>query len=181
MLGKLRFITYKLVKLKNMVPKQIMRTVYFALYQSNFQYGLLVWGGIRDNILNALMVNQNNIIRICLNKFTKQGSTNANYKEFGVLPIRFLYKKIAIMYLVKNFNMDKDHKDLSRIREYRKYDLTVKYAYKSFGQCFVDYLGPTFFNSMPVEFKKKILGGKITNIKSLVYKYLFLELNNELW
>jgi hypothetical protein len=110
-----------------------MRTVYFALYQSNFHYGFLVWGGIRDNILNALVVNQNNIIRICLNKFTKQGSMNANYKEFGVLPKRFLYKKIAIMYSVKNFNMDKDHKDLNRIKECRKYDLSVKYAYKSFG------------------------------------------------
>lgn len=131
-----------------------MRTIYFALYQSNFQYGLLEWEGIRDNILNALVVNQNNIIRIRLNKFTKQGSTNTNYKEFGVFPIRFLYKKIAIMYLVKDFNMDKDYTDLNRIKEWRKYDLTVKYAYKSLVQCF-DYLGPTFFNFMPIEFKKK--------------------------
>lgn len=49
--------------------------------------------GLRDNILNALVVNQNNIVRMCLNKFSLQGSTNANYKEFGVLPIRLLYKK----------------------------------------------------------------------------------------
>lgn len=39
-----------------MVPKQIMKLVYFALYQSNFQYyGLLVWP--LDSILNALIVN----------------------------------------------------------------------------------------------------------------------------
>jgi hypothetical protein len=43
LLGKLRFITFKLIKLKTMVPKQIMKIVYFALYQSNVQYGLLVW------------------------------------------------------------------------------------------------------------------------------------------
>lgn len=29
---------------------------------------------------------------MCLNKNTKQGTTNANSNEFGVLPKRFLYK-----------------------------------------------------------------------------------------
>lgn len=37
-----------------MVPKQTMRLIYFALYQSNFQYGLLV--GLRNNMLNTLQV-----------------------------------------------------------------------------------------------------------------------------
>ena len=84
------------------------------------------------------------------------------------------------MYLVKKFNLDKYYKELSNKKELRKYELTVNYTNKSFGQCFVDYLGPTFFNSMPFEFKKKILGDERIYIKSLVYKYLFLELNNEL-
>lgn len=53
-----------------MVPKQTMRIIYFALYQSNFRYGLLVLDSIRDNILNALLVNQNNVVRILFNKFT---------------------------------------------------------------------------------------------------------------
>ncbi|KAF0721486.1 igE-binding protein-like [Aphis craccivora] len=57
---------------------------------------LLVWGGLRDNILNALVVIQNNIVRICLNKFTLEGSTKANYRELGVFPIKskqIKYKK----------------------------------------------------------------------------------------
>jgi len=144
-----------MVKLKNIVPKTIMKIVYFALYQSNFQYGILAWGGIRDNVLNALVVNQNNIVRMCLNKLTLQGSTNANYKEFGVLPIRLLYKKIAIMYMIKKFNLDNNYNEINNKREMIKYDMTIKFANKSFGQRFVDYQGPTFFNSMPYEFKKK--------------------------
>jgi len=39
LLGKLRFITYNTFKPKKIVPNQTMRLVYFALYQSNFQYG----------------------------------------------------------------------------------------------------------------------------------------------
>lgn len=85
------------------------------------------------------------------------------------------------MYLVKKFNLDKYHNKLSNKRELRKLDLTINYTNKSFGQCFIDYLGPTFFNSMPFELKKKKqLRDERINIKGLVYKYLFLELNNEL-
>jgi hypothetical protein len=84
------------------------------------------------------------------------------------------------MYLVKKFNLDIYHKELSNKRELRKFDLTVNYTNKSFGQCFLDYLGPTFFNSMPFEFKKKIFRDERINIKGLMYKYLFFELNNEL-
>jgi len=93
LLRKLRFITYNMFKLKKIVPKQTMRLVYFALYQSNFQYGLLVWGGLRDNIINHLIINQNNIVKICVNKLSLKGSTNENYKELEVLPVRQLYKK----------------------------------------------------------------------------------------
>lgn len=64
-----------------------MRLVYFDLYQSNFQHGLLVWGGLWDNIiLNSLTINQNNIVRICLNKLSLVGSTIENYKEFMARP-----------------------------------------------------------------------------------------------
>jgi len=84
------------------------------------------------------------------------------------------------MFLVKKFNIDKYHKELSNKRELRKFDLPVNYTNKSFGQCFVDYFGPTFFNSMSFELKKKMLWDERINIKGLVYKYLFRELNNEL-
>jgi hypothetical protein len=47
-------------------------------------------------------------------------------------------------------------------------------------RCYVNYLDQNFFNSILVEFKNRYMGKKITNIKYLVYKYLFLELNNEL-
>jgi len=39
-------------------------------------------------------------------------------------------------------------------RENRVYNIDVKYAKKSFGQSFVDYLGPTYFNLMPYGYKK---------------------------
>lgn len=41
-----------------LVPKQTMRVIY--LFKSIFQYGMLVWEGSGETILNKLQVNQNN-------------------------------------------------------------------------------------------------------------------------
>lgn len=59
------------------------------------------------------------------------------------------------MYVVKKFYLDNNHKELSYKREMKKYDLTIKFENKSFGQRFVDYLRLTFFNSIRYEFLKK--------------------------
>jgi hypothetical protein len=39
---KLRVITHKYIKLTNLIPKQTVRMIYFTLYQSIYQHGLLV-------------------------------------------------------------------------------------------------------------------------------------------
>lgn len=47
--------------------------------------------------------------------------------------------------------------------------ISVKYSYKSFGHSFVNYLGPVYFNSMPCQYKKKILYCKRNIKKSCTY------------
>jgi hypothetical protein len=140
--------------------------------------GLLAWGGLRDNILILLIINQNHIVRICLSKFSLQGSTIVNYKELEVLPVRQLYKKIVNMFIIKQLNTDQLHNDNTHEGEVRKYDFAVKYRNKSFGHIFVNYLGPTYYNAMPLDLKRNIITRENINIKGLLYKYIFLELNN---
>lgn len=77
---------------------------------------------------------------------TIEGSTKQNYRFLCVLPVRFLYKKITVLFIVRKFIKFKNNILFSTYkREYRAYDVPVKYTNKSFGQFFVDYLGPTFF------------------------------------
>lgn len=49
-----------------------MSVVYYALYQSTFQYGLLVWGGLGVCVpkKKKLQTNKNNNFGICLNEST---------------------------------------------------------------------------------------------------------------
>jgi len=169
LVGKLRYSLYKFIKLKGILPLNILRTIYFALYQSIFPYGLLVWGGAKENYLKCLQSNQNNVLRIILNKQSLVGSSRLNYLNLGVLPINYLYKKFAILFTIKKCINPLNNTYFSQIREHRVYNLPVKYTKKTFGKSFIDYLGPTYFNQLSTITKKNIHGG-IVNGKSAVYK-----------
>jgi len=80
-----------------------MRMIYFAFCQSIFQYELLVWGGMKDNYLNPLQVNQNSVVRIILGKKSLEGLMKINYKLMGILPAKLLYKSIALLFTTKKF------------------------------------------------------------------------------
>lgn len=64
---------------------------------------------------------------------------------------------------------------MSNTRDIRNHDFSIQYGNKSFGQSFVDYSGPTFFNSMPIESKTRItiIIGDTFYVKCLINKYLF--------
>lgn len=59
------------------------------------------------------------------------------------------------MWVVKNmenwYHIDKSN----QTREFRAYDAKINYTFTSFGQRFVDYLGPKFYNSLDLDIKKK--------------------------
>jgi hypothetical protein len=156
-----------------LVPKHIMRLIYFALYQSIFQYGLLIKGRSADCFLKQLQTNQNNIVRICLNKYSLSGSTSHNYRELGVLSVKLLYIKYAILFTLKHFSKGLVDQDIANKKEIDiLIDLLITYLCKSFGQSFVNNLGPVFFNSMPCLYKKNILFSQ-NNAKKIIYNWLF--------
>lgn len=83
-----------------------------------------------------------------------QGSTTQNYRELAILPTRFLYKEIIILFTIKRFIHNKDYKLLEGKKENILHNISIKYLYKPFGQSFVNYLFPVYFNSIPCQYKK---------------------------
>ena len=174
---RLRSSLYKFYKLKNILPVNILRNIYLALYQSVFQYGCLVWGGLSEIYLKPLQLQQNKIIRICLDAKTMVGSTNQNYKEFKVLPVRSVYKKIVIFWLDTNRNTWFNTELYKNKRQHRALDALVKYVKTTCGQKFIDYLGPTTFNSLDYDIKQKLLYYKNKNQKKkLINEWLLCNL-----
>lgn len=60
------------------------------------------------------------------------------------------------MFVIKNYNLWVDLKDISNKREIIVYDAKSKFTKKSFGQTFVKYLALNA-NSMPLSIKKHFL------------------------
>lgn len=73
---------------------QVVRIVYLAFYQALLQYGLL--GGLSVNAIKPLIIQQRQIVQICLQKPTFEGSTSQNIKLFNVLTVDLLFKKTTI-------------------------------------------------------------------------------------
>jgi len=161
----LRTIMYKIYCLRKIISP--MRIVYLSLYQAIFQYGIIAWGGSYENAIKPLTIQQNKIVRKCLDKNTLEGSNKLNYKCLGVLPINLLYKKFAIMFFIKNTPIT----DIVFSKRYRTHDISNNYTKKNIGQRFVDYLGPTFFNAMPLAIKKTIRSNPKSNHKLIIYNY----------
>lgn len=69
------------------------------------------------------------------------------------MPSKFVCEKVAIMWAVKNISnwFDANHFETSGNKQ-GAYDAKVKFANTTFGQSFVDYLGPHFYNKLNVEF-----------------------------
>lgn len=136
------------------------------------QYGLIVWRGCADNAMKPLITQQNQAIRICLNKYDLKDSSVSNYKKLKVFPIRFLYKQFTILISVS--------KNISK-RECRAYDLQVEYIKKFTGKHFLDFLRPSNFNAMPLYLKQCIFNNanKISNYivnKNSIVNWLFSKL-----
>lgn len=58
-----------------MLPVKNIQNTYVVLYQSMFEYGLLVWGYTKINNLKDVKQSKNNILRIILNNNSLESST----------------------------------------------------------------------------------------------------------
>jgi len=84
------------------------------------------------------------------------GSTVFNYNELNVLPFKLNYQKFAMLWVVKNTSTWYNINKIKNMRRNRAYNAPVAYTNTSFGQRFLDYLGPTCFNSLNSELKNTI-------------------------
>lgn len=98
---------------------------------------------------NSLITQQKQIVRICLRNDTLDYSLKDNFKSFNVLPFKLLFNKVAIIWLIKNFNYWVNHINNNK-RKYLALNAKGIYFKKSFGKKFVNYLSPTYYISMPL-------------------------------
>jgi hypothetical protein len=79
-----------LSKLKNVLPKKVMITIYHSLIETHLNYGILAWGNATKKSLKRLSVIQKRAIRmICKSKFNSH--TEPLFKQLKLLKVEDLF------------------------------------------------------------------------------------------
>ena len=91
-------------KLKNSLPKYILKLIYVSLVQSHLQYGLIVWGG-NFGKSNRLVTLQKKAIRIISNS-NYIAHTEPIFKKLQILKLCDMYRlqNIRLYYNAINLN-----------------------------------------------------------------------------
>jgi len=75
---------------------------------------------------------------------------------------------IALVLLIKGMHVWVDIVNIYDKRENRAYDAKIPYSKKSFGYTFVNYLGPSYFNSLPISIQISIYANSIGILKNVL-------------
>jgi len=85
-------------QLKNILPRDSMRTLYFALVNSYFSYGILLWGNASKAALHRSMILQKRALRI-INNVSYNGHSDPLFKANRILKLNDMYEHQALLFM----------------------------------------------------------------------------------
>lgn len=157
-LKKIRSIVPKMKYLKNILPKYMLKTVYFALVQSHIFYGILGWGGIYKSNLHLMNITQKWILKIIYNRPFMYPS-DLLFEEASVFDVRQLYAYAMALELYKNksslLSFAKHGYPTSDKRDEKA---RIDRCNKTIGQRVFTFMCIKLYNLMPPELKNTACG-----------------------
>lgn len=90
--NKLLKFTYILYRLKDVVPKSALLTLYNSLIYSHLLYGITAWGSASNYIIRPLILLQKRIVRTLGGARSFIDHTNPMFKNLQVLKLNDIYK-----------------------------------------------------------------------------------------
>ena len=85
-----------------MVPKNVLRNLYFSLVYSYLNYVICIWGGTYQSHLQKIIILQKRILRI-MNNASFYSHTHDLFRENGILKFTDIYTLNLCIYAHKNF------------------------------------------------------------------------------
>jgi len=160
--SKLGRATYTINMVKNTLPRETLKTLYYALYYSHLTYGISLWGStmlIKNK--NKIFKSQKRIVRI-ITKAKYNAPTNPIFKELGLLKLDQIIELevIKLMYQVTNHqapkpicSMFKRNTNIHNYETRRRHDpVIIKRNYAPIDKSFICQ-GPKLWSGLNVDFK----------------------------
>ena len=120
---------YALNSLKNILPTQQLKSIYYSLVHSHLSYGLVLWGAARKQFLHKLNILQNKALR-SISRNHYRDTAQPIYEKFNIPNIQTLYQieLSKIMYLFSKGELPTPLMDLfSTNTEIHKYNTRQRY------------------------------------------------------
>ena len=150
--NNVRKLIHKFYLLRGMMSKNLLIMVYRTLVESLIRYGIVVWGGLYNNALKQLNVIQNFILKVIYNK-GKHYPTALLYNE-DIFNVRSLYILAICLYVHKEKKIKNYVNHQYETRNKTQKNLQIPMSYKDINQRFLTYLGPKFYNLLPVSIRQ---------------------------
>lgn len=147
---KFRKLLYVFYELRNILTLENLRKVYFALFHSIIQYGIIGWGVASKTVLKPLYSMQKRIVKLALRK-TIYFSSSAAFKLFNVPTISQICNLRLALQAYKALVLPQGQP------ETRTSARTNNFRYQrtrtSFGQLSYLYKGTKIINALPFNVK----------------------------
>lgn len=163
LISKTRFLVTRFAHLRDYLEVDYLRKVYFALFQSHINYGLVGWGGARDNCLRDLENLQKWVLKIIYRK-GRSFPTDQLYIESKIFDPKQLYFQKLLMCINRkkiNINVVR-HQHHTRNRENEL--VLVPASNKEIGHRSFKFLAPKFYNYLPKDLRDVIFRKKFKKL-----------------
>ncbi len=152
--------------MRTILPTNILKSVYYALAQSIFDYGIISYGNAYANIISTLEVIQKKIIKVIMKK-SNLYPTRQLFLEFKVFTIKQLYCKAILVKFLKSQIQFKNTGNI-RTRSVNMCLATVPRMRTTAGQRSAQYLAPMLYNNLPEHFRT-VVNAKLLNERLLEF------------
>ena len=150
-----------LYKLRRMnCSRQILLSLYFAIFQSHLTYGICLWGNADSSILNKIFLSQKRAIRVIAGLDYRE-STSEAFRELKILKVSDLFKTqfASVMWdqdhgalpacFGSTFKTISDiHHHFTRASSAQKLSENVKICTKTYGDSMLKFIGPKILNEL---------------------------------
>ena len=142
--------------IRNIVPTNLKRQLYFSLVFSHIQYDIEIYGTCRNNLLNKVQTLQNKLLKV-LYKHPYRTDTNYLHRELNILKVKgirklnilkFVYESInktSIKQFHKHYTFHRNIHNRNSRQDKRLYPTVFKTKY---GESTLHYVGTKLWNSL---------------------------------
>ena len=96
---------YVISKLKNVLPKKVLRTLYYSIFGSHNTYGLTVCGSCQKGILKSIIIEQKKVHRI-IDRRNYNYPSEMLFNSLNIMSVDKLYKLNVIKLMYQLINND---------------------------------------------------------------------------